>query len=51
MPGGHFGITKEHAQLRSKEFYKKVCDLLIDDVNAPWMIERLECYIFNPKIK
>jgi hypothetical protein len=51
MPGGHFGITKEHAQLRSKEFYKKVCNLLIDDVNAPWMIERLECYIFNPKIK
>jgi hypothetical protein len=51
MPGGHFGITREHAQLRSKEFYKKVCDLLIDDVNAPWMIERLECYIFNPKIK
>jgi len=51
MPGGHFGITKEHAQLRSKEFYKKVCDLLLEDESAPWMIERLECYIFNPKIK
>ena len=51
MPGGHFGITKEHAQLRSKEFYKKVCDLLLEDDSAPWMIERLECYIFNPNIK
>ena len=51
MPGGHFGITKEHAQLRSREFYKKVVDLLIGDITAPWMIERLECYIFNPKYK
>jgi hypothetical protein len=51
MPGGHFGITREHAQLRSKEFYKQVCDLLLEDESAPWMIERLECYIFNPNIK
>jgi hypothetical protein len=51
MPGGHFGITREHAQLRSKEFYKKICDLLLEDESAPWMIERLECYIFNPNIK
>ena len=51
MPGGHFGITKEHAQLRSKDFYKKVCDLLLEEESAPWNIERLECYIFNPKIK
>ena len=51
MPGGHFGITKQQAQLRSKEFYKKVCDFLLEDESAPWMIERLECYIFNPNIK
>lgn len=51
MPGGHFGITREHAQLRSKEFYKRVCDLLLEDESAPWMIERLECYIFNPTYK
>jgi len=49
MPGGHFGITKEQVRLRSKQFYGKVIDLLESDVNAPWMIERLECYIFNPK--
>jgi len=51
MPGGHFSITKEHARLRSKELYKKITELLIEDINAPWMIERLECYIFNPKYK
>lgn len=51
MPGGHFGITKQHAQLRSKEFYKNVVDFLLEEEIAPWIIERLECYIFNPKIK
>jgi hypothetical protein len=51
MPGGHFGITKEHTQLRSQEFYNKICVLLVEDITAPWMIERLECYIFNPKYK
>lgn len=51
IPGGHFTITKEHVRLRSRELYKQICDLLIEDVNAPWMIERLECYIFNPKYK
>ena len=49
IPGGHFTITKEQARLRSRELYKQICDLLIEDNNAPWMIERLECYIFNPK--
>lgn len=51
IPGGHFGITKGHVRLRSREFYKKVTELLIEDDNAPWMIERLECYIFDPKFK
>jgi hypothetical protein len=51
IPGGHFCITREHAQLRSRELYKKITELLIEDVTAPWMIERLECYIFNPSYK
>lgn len=51
MPGGHFGITKDHARLRSKELYKKITELLVEDPTAPWMLERLECYIFNPKYK
>lgn len=51
MPGGHFAITKEHARLRPLEFYKKVVDFLLEDEVAPWIVERLECYIFNPKYK
>jgi hypothetical protein len=51
MPGGHFAITKEHARLRSKEFYKDVADFLQEEEVAPWIVERLECYIFNPNIK
>ena len=49
MPGGHFGVTKEQVRIRDKEFYKKIVDLLRDDTNSPWVIERLECYFFNPK--
>jgi hypothetical protein len=51
IPGGHFGITKEHIQLRSIDFYNKICTLLIEDITSPWVIERIECYIFNPKYK
>lgn len=51
MPGGHFVITKEHAKIRSKEFYNQIINLLIEDENCPWMMERLECYIFNKNFK
>lgn len=51
IPGGHFVITKEQVRMRSKEFYKKIVDLLIEDDNSPWMFERLECYIFNKDYK
>lgn len=51
MPGGHFGVTRDHVHLRSRELYSKVVSLLENDPTAPWMIERLECYIFNPKYK
>jgi hypothetical protein len=51
MPGGHFGITKQQAQLRSKDFYKNIVDFLLEEEVAPWIIERLECYIFNPNIR
>ena len=51
IPGGHFVITKEHVHIRRKEFYKKIIDLLEEDITAPWMIERLECYIFHPNFK
>jgi hypothetical protein len=51
MPGGHFAITKEHVKIRSKAFYKSIVDYLINDIDSPWIVERLECYIFNPKYK
>ena len=51
IPGGHFGVTREHVQLRSRDFYKQVVDLLASDIDAPWIIERLECYMFNPQYK
>jgi hypothetical protein len=47
MPGGHFVITKEQIRIRTKEFYEKVINFLLEDENSPWMFERLECYIFN----
>ena len=51
MPGGHFGITNIHAKIRSQQFYKKVIDILLESDFTPWVIERLECYIFNPTYK
>jgi hypothetical protein len=51
IPGGHFGISKEHVHLRSLDFYIKVTSLLEENETAPWLIERLECYIFNSKYK
>jgi hypothetical protein len=47
VPGGHFGITKDHAKKRSKHFYHKIVNLLENNELAPWRIERLEAYIFN----
>lgn len=51
IPGGHFAITKEQLRKNTKEQYKKIIELLENDVTAPWMIERLEGYIFNTKFK
>jgi hypothetical protein len=44
---GHFCISKEHAHKRPIEFYKKVLNILETNKDAPWIIERLEPYIFN----
>lgn len=51
IPGGHFCLTKEGCFIRSKDFYKKVIHFLETVEIAPWIIERLECYIFNKKFK
>lgn len=47
IPGGHFGVTKEQVRLRSRNFYKEIVDMLENDYDSPWIIERLECYLFN----
>lgn len=51
IPGGHFGITKDQILIRTKNFYQKIVELLENDNYAPWMIERLECYIFDNNYK
>lgn len=49
IPGAHFCLEKNHAKVRNKSFYKKIIEILENDTSAPWIIERLECYIFNKK--
>lgn len=46
-PAGHFCIAKETILLRPKRFYKKILKILETDTASPWIIERLEPYIFN----
>jgi hypothetical protein len=51
IPGGHFCINKDHVKTRTKDFYKKVVSILEENEHTPWVIERLECYIFNKNYK
>ena len=46
-PTGHFCATREHIQKRPLSFYKKVLNILETNKQAPWIIERLEPYIFD----
>lgn len=46
-PTGHFCATKQHIQKRPISFYKKVLSILETNEQAPWIIERLEPYIFD----
>jgi hypothetical protein len=49
-PGGHFSISKEQILYKNLEFYKKILILLENNELSPWVIERLEPYIFNKYI-
>lgn len=51
MPGGHFAISRDQVRIRSRNFYEKICNLLAEDVYAPWKMERLECYVFCENYK
>lgn len=46
-PTGHFCATKEHIRKRPISFYKKILSILETNEQAPWIIERLEPYIFD----
>lgn len=48
-PTGHFCATREHIRKRPLSFYKKVLNILETNEQAPWVIERLEPYIFDLK--
>ena len=51
VPGGHFNISRQQLHLRPKIFYEKVLSHLELYYDSPWIIERLEPYIFNSSIK
>jgi hypothetical protein len=45
-PTGHFAISASHARKIPLEFYLRLIELLETDEHSPWVIERLEPYIF-----
>lgn len=51
LPAGHFAIKRQQIKNRTKNFYFKIKQLLENDDEMPFVIERLECYIFSSKYK
>jgi hypothetical protein len=47
VAAGHFCISKETIRNRPVEFYEKIVNILETNYYAPWIIERMEPYIFN----
>ena len=45
-PSGHFCISKEQVLIKPLEYYKYILNILETDFHSPWVIERLESYIF-----
>ena len=50
-PSGHFVVSKNQIKKRPKEFYGRICQILLTNEMAPWIIERLEYCIFNENLK
>jgi hypothetical protein len=46
-PTGHFCVSKNHIHKRPLSFYKNILSILETNEQAPWIIERLERYIFD----
>lgn len=47
VPAGHFCISKENIHNKSKSYYETILNLLSTYEILPWVIERLEPYIFK----
>lgn len=45
-PAGHFCVSKKQVHKLSLDYYKRILNILETDPNSPWIIERLEPYIF-----
>jgi hypothetical protein len=45
-PAGHFCVSKEQVHKIAIEHYKNILNILETDPESPWIIERLEPYIF-----
>lgn len=51
VPAGHFCASKEIIKSRSRDFYKKLVDLLATRPFCPYEVERLEAYIFDKNVQ
>lgn len=47
VQAGHFCVSKELVYRKPKEYYQTILTLLENYEILPWIIERLELYIFN----
>lgn len=50
VSAGHFCASKSQIRKNTKSFYKKIVEILSEDPISPWIIERLESYIFDDRI-
>lgn len=50
-PAGHICISRESVKKLPLSFYEKVLKILEDQYYSPWVIERLEPYIFLNSLK
>ena len=49
-PTGHFCVSKEKVRKYPKSYYNKILKILEQNPLSPWIIERLEPYIFSDNI-
>lgn len=44
---GHFCVSKNQVHKRPIQFYEKIVKILENDYQTPWVVERLEHYLFD----